>query len=255
MRAVLMYHSIDDSGSPISIPRGVFAEHVKWMLQSGVQIVPLDRVLTAAADEQKDLVALTFDDGFANARTAVEQLASHGLPSTVFVVTGHVGRTNAWGGRSHPGIPTLPLLDWPDLERLVDRGVTIGAHTHTHAPLTSLSRAAMADDLDRCLGELRARLGAKPSWLAYPYGAVSAEVARLASARFQAALTTRFAPIGGHEPWMWIPRIDMHYLRRPGAISRWGTAGFGLWMQWVTLRRYAGMTLRGSFPRGFRPAA
>jgi peptidoglycan/xylan/chitin deacetylase (PgdA/CDA1 family) len=255
MRAVLMYHSIDESGSPISISPSVFAEHVQWMLRSGVRIVPLDRVLTGPADERSDLVALTFDDGFANVRAAVEQLAAHGLPATVFVVTGHVGRTNAWGGRSQPGIPTLPLLDWSDLERLVDAGVTVGAHTHGHAPLTSLSSGAVEDELDRCLTEIRARLGTTPSWLAYPYGAVSAQVARLASNRFQAALTTRFAPLGGHEPWMWIPRIDMHYLRRPGAISRWGTASFGLWMQWVTLRRYAGQTLRGSFTRGFRPAA
>ena len=31
MRAVLMYHSIDDSGSPISIAPAVFAEHVQWI--------------------------------------------------------------------------------------------------------------------------------------------------------------------------------------------------------------------------------
>ena len=255
MRAVLTYHSIDESGSPISISPAVFAEHVDWMRRSGVSIVPLDRLLTNTARHDEDAVALTFDDGFANVGDHVHRLADLGLPSTVFVVTGHVGGTNAWGGRTEPGIPTMPLLDWGALERLAVAGVAIGAHTHTHPALTSRSGDVVQEELDRCIAELRSRLGVRPTWLAYPYGAVNPNVERIASSRFQAALTTRFAPVGGQERWMLLPRIDMHYLRRPGAIARWGTAGFALWMQWVILRRYAKQTLGRRFNGESRPAA
>src|SRR5713101_6332064 len=110
MRAILTYHSIDDSGSAISIPPAVFKEHVRWISQRQIHVESLDDLLAGDKEAETDTVAITFDDGFANFTLAVELLADYGLPATLFVVAGHVGGTNAWGGRTDPGIPTLPLL-------------------------------------------------------------------------------------------------------------------------------------------------
>ena len=236
MRAILTYHSIDDSGSAISVPPDVFAEHVRWMSERHVAVVSLDALLAADASPS-DALAITFDDGFQNFAEAAARLGDAGLPVTLFAVTGHVGGTNAWGGRVDAGIPTLPLLDWAGLERVVARGVAIGAHTRTHAKLTTLSSAAIADEMDGCVAELRTRLGISVSYLAYPYGAVSDHVAALAGTRFAAALTTRFATLGGEDRRMWIPRLDMYYLRRPGTLERWGTPGFARRIWAVRARR------------------
>ena len=40
MRAVLTYHSIDDSGSPISVRRDAFQRHVKWLASGQVAVAP-----------------------------------------------------------------------------------------------------------------------------------------------------------------------------------------------------------------------
>jgi peptidoglycan/xylan/chitin deacetylase (PgdA/CDA1 family) len=237
MRAILTYHSIDDSGSPISVPPAVFSQHVRWMARSGVRVLPLADLLALHRDDPSPAVALTFDDGFSNFTDAAVQLKRAGFPVTLFVVTGHVGGTNAWGGRSEPGIPTLPLLGWTELEHLVADGVRIGAHTRTHARLTRVPPEAARDELDGCVEDVRRHLGVEVSFLAYPYGAVDERIAATAASRFRAALTTKFAPLVPADAPMWIPRLDMYYFRRPGALERWDTPAFHRHIRSVQLRR------------------
>jgi peptidoglycan/xylan/chitin deacetylase (PgdA/CDA1 family) len=237
MRAILTYHSLDDSGSPISVAPAVFSQHVRWMVDSGVRVLPLADMLVLDRDDPAPAVSITFDDGFMNFTQAAELLMRARLPVTLFVVTGHVGGSNAWGGRTESRIPTLPLLGWKELEQLVSQGVSIGAHTRRHARLTSLAPAAVEDELDGCLQDLRTRLGVRVDHFAYPYGAADETVAALAGARFQAAVTTRFAPLSRHDAPMWIPRFDMYYFRRPGTLERWGTPPFRRRLWSVQLRR------------------
>lgn len=237
MRAILTYHSIDDSGSPISVPADVFAEHVQWLTNGGPRVLPLDELLARDTSDPGDAVALTFDDGFANFADAADRLLAEGLPVTLFVVTGRVGRTNAWQDQPQRGIPTLPLLDWPALEALVQRGVSIGAHTRTHPRLTALSDTEIEDELDGCANELEQRLGARPKHLAYPYGAVDARVATLAGRRFSSSLTTRFAAVPDAVSRTEVPRLDMFYFRQPDALARWGTKSFSRRLWSIGVRR------------------
>ncbi len=134
MRAILTYHSIDESGSPISISRQDFRRHIEWCASGAVQVQPLD-VLAAerTTPSLSNQVALTFDDGFANFATeALPLLQEFGLPSTLFVVSSHVGRTNRWADASNASVPELPLMPWDDIARVADAGVQLGSHTRTH---------------------------------------------------------------------------------------------------------------------------
>lgn len=237
MRAILTYHSLDASGSAISVPPAVFSQHVRWMVESGVRVLALGDLLALDPDDPEPAIAITFDDGFVNFSDAATQLHRAGLPVTLFIVTGHVGGSNAWGGRAQAGIPTLPLLGWKELERLVAEGVSIGAHTRTHPRLTRLPAQAIADEIDGCLHDIRKQLGVQVDHFAYPYGAVDDEVAAIARTRFQAALTTRFAPLTRQDAAMRLPRLDMYYLRRRGALERWGTPRFRRRLWSVQLRR------------------
>ena len=67
MRAILTYHSVDSSGSPISVDRDAFRNQLDTLAQAGVNIVALDELLLAP--ERSDAASLTFDDGFANFET------------------------------------------------------------------------------------------------------------------------------------------------------------------------------------------
>jgi hypothetical protein len=61
MRAVLTYHSIDESGSVVSVPEAAFRSHVEWLASGAVRVVPLEELLSM--DDGVDAVAITFDDG------------------------------------------------------------------------------------------------------------------------------------------------------------------------------------------------
>src|SRR3972149_906419 len=175
MKATLTYHSIDDSESPVSVPVPAFDAHMRWLAGGAVRTLPLDQLVTGGSDAG-DAVAVTFDDACANAKPTIGRLLDHGILPTIFVVTGHVGRTNAGGGAEPRGIPTLPLMTWTDLEELVSRGARVEAHSRTHPRLTGLSAAQMDDELAGSREDLRHRLGVTSRHVAYPYGAVDAAV-------------------------------------------------------------------------------
>jgi peptidoglycan/xylan/chitin deacetylase (PgdA/CDA1 family) len=197
-------------------------------------------------DDHSDAVAITFDDGFLNAAGPLEALRAHDLPVTLFVVSRHAGRTNAWAGQSDAGIPTLPLLDWPRLEHLVTRGVAIGAHTRRHPPLTRVSAARLDDELGGAADDLASRLGARPWHVAYPYGDVDATVTACAARYYRFGYTTRLGPLTGSSIAMQIPRLDMYYFQRPGLVEGWGTIAFGLYLTSFRIRRMLRRTLLGS---------
>lgn len=236
MRATLTYHSIDESGSPISVSPAAFDAHLAWLASGRTRAVSLD-ALIHRGDDAEDVVAVTFDDGFANIKEPVERLRAHGIPVTIFVVTAEVGRTNAWGGVTHPSVPTLPLLDWAALEHLASLGVEIAAHTRTHAPLSQLSAAAIDDELGGCREDLVRRIGATSGHMAYPYGDVDKRVAAHASVHFRSAHTTELRPLRVADHPMHLPRIDMYYFQAPSAIAHWGTRAGRARLSWIGLRR------------------
>jgi peptidoglycan/xylan/chitin deacetylase (PgdA/CDA1 family) len=245
VKATLTYHSLDDSGSAISMTPRAFDRHLAWLASGRVRVLTLDQ-LAVHPDDADDAVAVTFDDGFLNVRPAVERLLAHGLPTTIFVVSGHVGLTNRWGGQSHPGIPTFPLLGWNDLEFLTARGARIEAHTRSHAVLPRLSRSALDDELHGCQDDLFARLGTRSTHLAYPYGEVDDVVESRAASCFRFAHTTAFRCLTAADAKLRLPRLDMYYFQRPGSIDAWGTRAFARRVAWCAARRQLRARIVGS---------
>lgn len=230
MRAILTYHSVDESGSPISIAPAAFRRHVAWLAAHGPRVVSVDELLRLPAGAAG--VALTFDDAFVNfADVAWPLLREHGMPATVYVPTGHVGGTNAWGRRSDPGIPTLPLLGWDRLARLVEEGVELGSHTCTHPHLTRMDAVHVMAELEDSATRLRTLLACNPSGLAYPYGSYNAAVMAAAAKLYDHAVTVDLRPLGPDEDRFALPRIDMYYLRDRGMLEAWDTGRLRLYLK------------------------
>ncbi len=230
MRAILTYHSLDSSGSPISVDPAVWREQVAWLATGPVPVVPLEELAGRTSDV--DAIALTFDDGFANFATeALPVLENHDLPATVFVPSDHVAQTNAWEGRGDRGIPELPLMDWPDLGRAIEAGITVGGHSRTHPRLTALASDALADEVGESAERLFRELGQRPTTFAYPYGIYDDVVVSAVAGQFQWACTTELAALTSETSPLLLPRIDMFYFRRRGQLQTWGTGWFGrrLW--------------------------
>ena len=232
MRAILTYHSIDSSGSPVSVSEETFRAHARFLGSGRVGVVSLAD-LPSVPDED-DAVALTFDDGFLNfSMLAMPLLADLGLPATVFVVSDAVGTTNAWGGREEPGIPTLPLMGWKELHSARAAGFEIGAHTRHHPDLTTVSEEQLEDETAGCVDHISSQLGERPRTFAYPYGATNDAVVRRTRTLFERSVTTELRPLAPDEDNALLPRLDAWYFRAPGALEGWGSSSFRrrLWIR------------------------
>lgn len=245
MRAILTYHSIDDSGSPISMPPARFHAHVRWLAAGHVNVVALDALVRGGGGGSA--VALTFDDGFVNFAThAAPLLADYGLPATLFVPTGFVGHCNAWPGTNTRGIPELPLLGWGALARLAERGVTLGSHGRSHRALAGLPSDAVADEVEGSAEDLFRHTGVRPRAFAYPYGSVDETAAACVRTRYAVGCTTVLHALRGSDDPARLPRIDAYYCRAPGRLESWESAHF---RRYLRLRAVA-RTLRGAYRVG-----
>ena len=223
MRAILTYHSLDDSGSPISVAPVDFARHVSWLARARVPVVPLDALLAHRGAG----VAITFDDAYTNvASIAAPLLREHGFPATVFAISGMAGRSNVWDAPVRDRIPELPLLDWDGLGALAESGMTIGAHTRTHPRLREVPRAMLEEEIIGGADELEQRLGRRPTTFAYPFGSISDDAVAVVRRRFDLAVTTELRLLADREDPALVPRVDAYYLRAPGRLESWGSPAF-----------------------------
>jgi peptidoglycan/xylan/chitin deacetylase (PgdA/CDA1 family) len=154
-----------------------FRAQMKRLVRTGV--VGLDEVLAG-----KPGVAITFDDGFKDCMEfALPVLKEFGLRAAFFIVAGRVGGVDTWM-RVTP-LPEERLMDWDDLKRLQDAGMTIGSHSMTHGTMTP----AEIGDSKRVLEE---NLGTRVEHFAYPRGEFTPEsVEWVRQAGYRAAWSTK----------------------------------------------------------------
>ena len=230
LRAVLNYHSLDDSGSPISVSPSAFASHVRGLAASRVRVLPLEDLwheVRNGIDASGHAVAITFDDGFANfAEHGAPVLQEFGFPSTVFVVSRHAGADNKWGSEGDAGIPVLPLLDWAALGRLREAGVTVGGHTQSHRALDLLAPDAVEQEIVGGAEDITTNLGVRPTSFAYPYGATSIAARACVARTFAIGVTTELRALRADDAPALLPRLDAYYLRHHDGLRDWGSARF-----------------------------
>ncbi len=113
------------------------------------------------------VVALTFDAGSSNAAVSsiLDTLGRTGTPATFFL-------TGTWA-QTYPS----------DARRISDR-FPIGNHSMTHPDFTTLSEAAMRDQLDRARTAILAATGQDPRpYFRFPFGAVNNQAIAVVNAR------------------------------------------------------------------------
>jgi peptidoglycan/xylan/chitin deacetylase (PgdA/CDA1 family) len=216
---ILMYHRVANvSSDPLElcVAPERFGEQLR-LLQTVGEIVPLAR-LVAESPRNGPMVAITFDDGYAdNALQAAPLLKEHDAHATVFVVAGAVGsRSPFWWDRLAALVSREEY--WPHWERLrrlpaerieeevsalergrtgaqVDPGarpvsedelaaldagpVEIGAHTLTHPSLPSFGERERRREIAGSRDRLAELLGRPPDAFAYPYGDYDRATVRL----------------------------------------------------------------------------
>jgi peptidoglycan/xylan/chitin deacetylase (PgdA/CDA1 family) len=223
---ILLYHSISDAPEPWIAPYAVspatFARHLNLVVESGRTALTVSD-LVAACSGQAQLpprpVVITFDDGFADFLGAAETLAEQGLPSTLYVTTG------ALRGQPRPpqmALPPAPMLDWTELDHLMELGVEIGAHTHTHRQLDTMRAGDVAEELRRSKDMLEQACGRPIPSFAYPHGFQSGKTRRLvASAGHASACAVMNAFSSDGDDIFALARLTVGATTTPERMAGW----------------------------------
>jgi peptidoglycan/xylan/chitin deacetylase (PgdA/CDA1 family) len=229
MRAILTFHSVDPSGSVLSIAPKQLRSLVAAIKRSGHRIVPLRDLLDSPAEARQ--IALTFDDGMRSLHEhALPVLRDEGAPATVFLTSDYVGRNNRWPSLPEHA-PTMEMMNWDEVEDLHTAGWMVEAHTATHPDLRRLNDAAIREEFERGDQAIQVHLGYRPEVLAYPYGYWDERVRAVAAGCYRYSLTAQMGTLRARvaDPHR-IPRLETYYFRAPQIHSRFGTLPFAAYL-------------------------
>ena len=208
---VLTYHSVDESGSKISVTPSEFARQMQFLKEHRYQVLSLSQIsplLKTPGPFPVNAVVLTFDDGYQNTYGhAFPILQEYGFPATVFIATHFCGKRNDW---PQPGfsVPSLPMLSWKEIEEMSRYQVEIGAHTHTHPNLTELVQSEIEREVLTSKRTIEEKTGNPCHLFAYPFGKVEERIKRLVASEFTIACSGRLNRVTS--------RSDLHSLERVG---------------------------------------
>ncbi|MGH2697719.1 MAG: polysaccharide deacetylase family protein [Actinomycetota bacterium] len=171
---ILLYHRVGSGEREIDLPVDAFARQLELLAAHG-DLLTLDQALEGRSGG----VVLTFDDGFIDFHQHVlPLLVRHSAPALLYLATGLVAN----------GKRDADSLTWDQLSEATSTGlVTIGAHTHSHADLSTVSEAVAADEMIRCKELIEDRLGTQCAHFSYPWSYCSAGADRAARRLFYSA--------------------------------------------------------------------
>jgi peptidoglycan/xylan/chitin deacetylase (PgdA/CDA1 family) len=228
---VLTYHSIDHSGSLLSVAPATLRSHLERLRAErwrSLSIAEYAAQAGSATPEPRTLL-ITFDDGYRNfGERALPLLTEFGFKATVFVPVDFVGKRPLWLERdwaltgplldqvgmssrdrraleaSSTALLRDPLMDWSELRGLIDAGFDIQSHSSAHYFLTKIPPAQVSEDLIRSRRILEDRLGRPVLALAYPYGASNTNIATAArEAGFDLGFVSDHGPRDSRRMMLW----------------------------------------------------
>ncbi len=219
---VLSYHDMSQADERL------FERQLRWVMRTWDIVAPEDfgAMLEGKKPVSRDTLLLTFDDGtVSNLRVARSVLKPLGIRALYFVVTQYalLSESDDWRkfaaqriflNRDPMAIPeNFRNMSIANLQTLASEGHTIGAHTDTHARLSTLSGECLYQEIVAGADLLEAQLGRQVRHFAYPFGdfdSISAEASRVARQRF-AYIYSGMRGDNGADPLRWHLRRDSNH--------------------------------------------
>ena len=210
---ILTYHSIDNSGSAISISPVLFSQHLRYLKEKHFSVITLSeglKLLTGHEPLYKKVV-LTFDDGYENFHSrAFPLLSQYHFPATVFVVARYLGRESNWEKKNR--VSAQRLMNWGQVEKLSHSGIEFGSKSLTHRDLTRISIDEVREEVEESRTMIEEHVGKGVHIFSYPFGVYNSTVREMVRKYYDAAVGTNLAEATSKEDPYDLSRVDVHYI-------------------------------------------
>ena len=204
-RVILCYHGVKKQSADN------FEKQISYLAKSRCKVVKASEVLTAHPDGCSSIVAITFDDAFANVmENAVPILREYGCPAAVFVPVGNLGKQPCWVLPDKHLNRKEMVMDRQQIAELYSLGFEVFSHTLSHPMLTKVEDGRLEDELSKSKNLLEEIVGHKILAVSYPYGAHDRRVCNAAKqAGYQLGFTIEPCVVDGATNDMRIGRFTI----------------------------------------------
>ena len=218
---ILMYHSIESMPKStimrsLHVPPRRFKFQM-WLLKMlGYQGLSI-RQLRPYIDGEKTgkVVGITFDDGYQNILVnAAPILKKYNFSATCYIVSQCVGSSNTWDMNNK--VTQRPLMTEDEINEWLNLGMDIGAHTKTHADLTSISKSNARIEIFVCKRELENIYKVKVDDFCYPFGRFNELVCSLVQdSGYLSATSMKRGRVNSKSNRYILPRIPINHRTLP----------------------------------------
>ena len=174
--AILLYHRVNDiSEDVLTVSTRRFAQHLVTLRRHYRVIASEQLVERVAAHEclEESTVAIHFDDCYRDVRTnASPLLAAARMPATFFISSGFVDTTRVFEHDELSSPHRFENLCTQDVREIPGLGVSVAAHTVTHADLGSVDEKQALTEVIECGKQLEQIVSRPVLLFSFPFGGI-----------------------------------------------------------------------------------
>ena len=218
---ILMYHSIE-SMPKTTVMRSLHVSPKRfqfqmWMLKilgyKGLSLRELKPYING--DKNGKVVGITFDDGYQNNLiNAAPILKKYNFSATCYIVSKRIGTSNKWDLEKN--ITQRQLMSSSEIQKWLDLGMDIGAHTQTHADLTKIKYNIAFDEVKNCKNDLELFFSISIDDFCYPFGRFDKTTVELVkNAGFKSATTMNRGRVNIESNSHELPRVPVTHHTLP----------------------------------------
>ena len=209
---VFMYHKFGVSKYPsTSVTINQLEEHIKEFTTNNYNIVSLDFIVDTIINDgelAENTIGISVDDADKSFfEVGWPLFKKNNIPVTLFVTTGTIANNNK------------SYLNWNQIRKLKEEGVTIGAHSHTHAHMPDISIEDVKKEIELSNKIFLKELGEIPTLFAFPYGETNTDIINLIKEyKFKVAFGQHSGIINETSNMYYLPRFSLN--EKYGEIER-----------------------------------
>jgi len=199
---ILMYHMIRDQiagkkFNSLRVPPGMFEKQIKYLSEKGWHSFTMAEAIANKDKLPEKSVIITFDDGYRdNLTNALPILKKYNFKATIYLVNDRHDRD--WSGyrkskNEGAGLKDEPKLSDDNVRELIESGlIEIGAHTITHANLSTLGNDESHKEICKSKDLIEKEFNIICDSFAYPFGLYkNSDVLDVKNCGYTNAVTTK----------------------------------------------------------------